>query len=80
MKKEIRKPKRKVQAPKECYFCKEKKMPLYTDGVTLQKFLSERGKIIGRTRNGLCSLHQRRLTIAIKYARHLALLPFLSKE
>lgn len=80
MKKTTNRPvRRKIQTPKECYFCKEKKTPWYTETVDLQKFLTERGKIVGRTRNGLCALHQRRMTTAIKYARHLALLPFVSR-
>ncbi len=61
-------------------FCEEKKTPNYSDTATLQKFLTERGKIIGRVRSGLCAKHQRQLTEAIKYARHLALLPFIGKE
>ena len=69
-----------VQSPKECYFCKEKTTPVYSDVSTLQKFITDRGKIVGRTRNGLCAIHQRRLTTAIKHARHLALLPFVSHE
>ena len=79
MKKPVRTPRRPIQAPKECYFCKEKTLPRYTDTVILQKFVSERGRIVGKTRNGLCALHQRRLTRAIKYARHLALLPFVGQ-
>lgn len=75
----MRRPKKKIVAPKECYFCKENKMPQYADAVTLQNFLTDRGKITPRSRNGLCALHQRRLTHAIKYARHLALLPFVSR-
>lgn len=73
-------PKKKIVVPKNCYFCKEKKNPWYSDVTSLQKFVSDRGKIIGRTRTGLCAKHQRRLTIAIKHARHLALLPFVGKE
>lgn len=65
-------------APKVCYFCKEKKVPSLHDVSILQKFLTERGKIIPRLRNGLCSKHQRKLGQEIKYARHLALLPFVA--
>ena len=73
--------KRRVQsAPQECYFCKEKKVPDYTDISVLQKFVSERGKILSRARSGVCSKHQRRLSSSIKYARHLALLPFVGGE
>jgi small subunit ribosomal protein S18 len=78
-KKEIR-PRRKLTSPKKCFFCEEKKEPTYADVETLQKFLTERGKIMGRARNGLCAKHQRHLTLNIKYARHLALLPFISRD
>jgi small subunit ribosomal protein S18 len=69
--------KRKILVPKDCLFCKEKKTPWYSDVASLQKFTTERGKMLGRTRSGLCAKHQRRLTSAIKHARLLALLPFV---
>lgn len=46
----------------------------------LQKFTSDRGKLYGRIRTGICAKHQRRLTSAVKHARHLALLPFVASE
>ncbi len=73
-------PKRKIIVPKECYFCTQKKEPTYADAASLQKFVSDRGKIIMRTRTGLCARHQRRLTTAIKHARHLALMSFVAKD
>ncbi len=73
-------PKRKITVPKECYFCAEKKEPKYSDVASLQKFVTDRGKIIVRTRSGLCAKHQRALTTAIKHARHLALMPFVSRD
>jgi small subunit ribosomal protein S18 len=73
-------PKRRITVPKECYFCSQKKEPWYTDTASLQKFVSDRGKIIVRTRSGLCAKHQRRLTVAIKHARHLALMPFVARD
>ena len=73
-------PKRKITVPKNCYFCKEEKIPWYSDVSSLQKFTTDRGKIIARTRSGICAKHQRRLTVAIKHARHLALLPFTGQE
>lgn len=45
----------------------------------LRRFLSERGKIKARRKTGVCAKHQRRLAIAIKRARHLAMLPFTSE-
>lgn len=70
---------KKITVPKECYFCKEGKMPSFADNETLRRFLTDRGKIMGQARNGLCAKHQKRLTAAIKHARHLALLPFTSR-
>ncbi|MEK9178398.1 MAG: 30S ribosomal protein S18 [Patescibacteria group bacterium] len=70
-------PKRIRTAPKKCFFCEGGKEPSFKDIQNLQKFLTERGKIIPRSRSGLCSRHQRRITRQIKYARHLALLPFV---
>ena len=62
---------------KECYFCKEKKEPDFSDNEILYRFLTERAKIVPRIRGGLCAMHQRAITRNIKYARHLALLPFI---
>ena len=77
MKKKPVRRQRRIEVPKNCAFCEEKKEPTYTDTEMLTRFITERGKIVGRLRNGICSKHQKKLTIAIKYARHLALLPFL---
>lgn len=75
-----RRPKKKISVPKNCYICTEKKEPAFTDIEVLNRFLTERGKIIGRMRSGICAKHQRHLTLAIKYARHLALLPFVAQN
>lgn len=72
-------PKKKITVPKECYFCTSEKTPWYSDTASLNKFVSDRGKIIVRTRSGLCAKHQRRLTSAVKHARHLALMPFVGR-
>lgn len=72
--------KKKINVPQKCYFCVEKKEPWYHEAEVLRRYLTERGKIIGRARNGLCSKHQNRLSLSIKHARHLALLPFLGRE
>ncbi|HSR29911.1 MAG TPA: 30S ribosomal protein S18 [Anaerolineae bacterium] len=65
-------PRRKV-----CAFCLEKSKAIdYKDIATLRRFLTERGKIKSRRKTGTCAKHQRRLAIAAKRARHLALLPF----
>lgn len=74
-----RRPKRKITTPKECLYCVEKKTPWFDDTTTLSKFVTERGKIVSRVKSGLCALHQRRMTTAVKYARHLALMPFVER-
>lgn len=61
---------------KRCRFCQSKLNPSYTDVVSLRRFLTDRAKIVSKARTGLCSKHQRFATREIKYARHLALLPF----
>jgi len=71
---------KKTVVPKNCYFCTEGKNPWYNDTQTLSRYITERGKIIGRARSGVCAKHQRRLSKAIKYARHLALLPFVVRD
>ena len=79
-KKNTRPQRRKIAVPKQCYFCVEKKDPTYSDTSSLQKFTTERGKILGRVRTGICAKHQRDLTSSIKHARHLALLPFIVRD
>jgi small subunit ribosomal protein S18 len=75
-KKRIIRKNQKTNAPKKCFFCSEKKEPDFSDTQTLNRFISDRAKIIPRLRSGICAKHQKRLTKAIKNARHLALLPF----
>lgn len=60
-----------------CPFCKAKVNPDYKDYDNLARYLSDRAKVLSKERSGICSKHQRRLTVAIKRARHLALLPFV---
>jgi small subunit ribosomal protein S18 len=52
----------------------------YKDVELLSRFISERGKILPRRVTGTCAKHQRKLTIAIKRARIMGLLPFVGKE
>ena len=62
-----------------CAFCVDKIADIdYKDVPRLRRFLSERGKIIPRRVTGTCARHQRQLTTAIKRARHLAFLPYVS--
>ena len=64
---------------KTCSFCVDKVKDIdYKDAVKLRKFISERAKILPRRISGCCAKHQRQLTIAIKRARHIALLPYTS--
>jgi len=51
----------------------------YKDADTLRYYLTERGKIRPRRQTGVCAKHQRQLAVAIKRARHLALLPFVAE-
>lgn len=62
---------------RNCQFCETNTKPDYRESGVLSKYLTERGKMLGQARNGLCSRHQRGLTVEIKRARHLALLPYL---
>lgn len=62
---------------RNCQFCDNNTHPNYKEPGVLAKYMSERGKILGRARSGLCSRHQKELTQAIKYARHVAFLPFI---
>lgn len=63
---------------KICRFCAEHIDYIdYKDVKLLQRFLSSYGKIESRKRTGSCLKHQRRLVLALKRARHLALLPFM---
>ena len=62
---------------KVCGFCVDKVEPIdYKDIARLRRYMSERGKILPRRVTGTCAKHQRELTVAIKRARHLALLPY----
>ena len=60
---------------KVCYFSAEKKTPNYKDVPVLRRFISDWGKIDSSRRTGTHARHQRKLAIAIKRARFLALLP-----
>jgi len=51
----------------------------YKDIATLSKFITERGKILPRRITGVSATHQKRLALAIKHARHMALLPFVAE-
>lgn len=70
-----RKPKKKV-----CSFCVDKVEGIdYKDVPKLRRYITERGKILPRRISGNCAKHQRQLTLAIKRARMIALLPFTAE-
>ncbi|UCD91448.1 MAG: 30S ribosomal protein S18 [Desulfobacterales bacterium] len=63
---------------KVCRFCADTSLAInYKDPKSLRYFVTERGKIIPRRISGTCAKHQRSLTLAIKRARTIALLPFV---
>lgn len=73
-----KKPLRRPARRKVCAFCADKTEHIdYKDLAKLRKFITEKGKIIPRRMSGVCSLHQRDLTVAIKRARQMALLPYV---
>ncbi len=70
-----RRPRRKV-----CSFCVDKVEEIdYKDVAKLRRFITERGKILPRRISGTCAKDQRKLTLAIKRARAIALLPFTAE-
>ena len=70
-----RRPRKKV-----CSFCVDKVEQIdYKDVATLRRYITERGKILPRRISGNCAKHQRQVTVAIKRARNIALLPFTAE-
>jgi len=70
-----RKPKKKV-----CGFCVDKVTAIdYKDLPKLRRYTTERGKILPRRISGNCAKHQRQMTLAVKRARNIALLPFTAE-
>ena len=57
-------------------FCGKDNVISYKDTAKLKRYVSERGKILPRRITGNCAKHQRALTVAIKRARHVALMPY----
>lgn len=65
---------------KVCSFCVDKATDIdYKEVSKIRKYISERGKILPRRISGNCAKHQRQLTVAVKRARHVALLPFTAE-
>jgi small subunit ribosomal protein S18 len=68
---------RRTGRKRVCRFCADKALIIdYKDPQALKYFISERGKVVPRRISGNCALHQRKVTLAIKRARQIALLPF----
>jgi len=64
---------------RNCYFCKEKVQEIdYKNANQLRRYISERGKIRSRRITGACRRHQRQVAVAVKRAREMALLPYVS--
>lgn len=62
---------------KVCYFCTNKIDEIdYKDVRTLQRYVSDRGKILPRRVTGACAKHQRKVALAVKRARAVALMPY----
>ena len=64
---------------KVCVLCGKDNVIDYKDTAKLKKYVSERGKILPRRITGTCAKHQRALTVAIKRARHVALMPYVAE-
>lgn len=66
---------------KICKFCADKiDYVEYKDVKRLRNYITERGKIMPRRVSGNCAFHQRQLTVAVKRARNIALLPFVAEQ
>jgi small subunit ribosomal protein S18 len=71
---------KRFQRRKFCRFCADKTPFIdYKDLKMLRPFITERGKILSRKMTGTCSEHQRELTLSIKRARTVALVPYMEK-
>jgi len=71
-------PKFRKQRKKVCTFCADNKKVIdYKNSKDLEKFITEKGKILPRRVTGVCAKHQREITTAIKRARHIGLLPYV---
>ena len=69
---------RPMRRKKVCVFCSDANQVIdYKDAEQLRKFISERGKILPRRITGNCAKHQREITVAVKRARQVALIPYV---
>ncbi|MBI2623835.1 MAG: 30S ribosomal protein S18 [Candidatus Liptonbacteria bacterium] len=66
--------------PQQCFFCSQNLKTIdYKEVDLLKRFVSSQAKIIDPKHTGVCASHQRKLAQAIKYARFMALLPFVRR-
>lgn len=64
-----------------CEFCIDKiEVPDYKDVTLMRRYVTDRGKLDPRRKAGTCAKHQRKVAVAVKRARHLALLPYTSEH
>ncbi|OGF19374.1 30S ribosomal protein S18 [Candidatus Falkowbacteria bacterium RIFCSPLOWO2_12_FULL_45_10] len=69
-----------LKKDKQCYFCVNNLKEVdYKDAQLLRRFLNSYAKILPKKRTGVCSKHQRKVALAVKRARILALVPFLPR-
>ena len=74
-------PRMKKQRKKVCPLCSDKNFVLdYKNFDVMKKFVNDKGKILPRRTTGACAKHQRDITLAVKRARHIAILPYASKD
>jgi small subunit ribosomal protein S18 len=74
-------PRRFIAKPKICQFCADKTIDIdYKQVDMLRRFVTEDGRIRPRRQTGTCARHQRSLAMAVKRARHIALLPFTGER
>ncbi len=73
-----RRPSATRRRKKVCVFCSDSDAAVidYKDANKLKRYVSERGKILPRRITGNCAKHQRALTVAVKRARHIAIMPY----
>ena len=70
-------PRFRKQRKKVCALCADKNFVLdYKNADQLRKFINDKGKILPRRTTGACAKHQRDITLAVKRARHIAILPY----
>ena len=68
---------KKLSRAKRCLLCEQGIVVDFKEVQLLKRYVSERGKILGRARTGICAKHQRQITRGVKRARYVALLSFV---